>query len=465
MEPLFEVSSERYSDIPCKVIVDYNGRHFPPIINELLHRYMGSVMFGGSSLIHDLYFREEEWDRDYDLWCNSNAFSKIANSLSKMESCDKIKDDIYIKNNDYYGRFSSEGITEFNLRSSHSISIRIQLINVGNLTNFSRILESVDLTFNTVFFDGTKLIFVDTTEEQIRSKIGFFRPYKHKSSFCSCYICSNRNSRLTEKEIGRLEKYRLRGFKIENICPFCDFENCLSISHTIKCWKEKLSMVNSSFYDIENVLTPDKITGIIEFIEKNTNDIILFSGLLLILSTKNIKLFEQQFAKYKVLIDPYSSNFNSMLYYVVDSGSTTLFNKFFEIMQPLITPYSYKRINQLINIAYRKNYLKIATSLSSVSPRFKIDIFEDKIISFDFISVFECYLETSDPQVIRNEFSKIKILDKPDELEICPICCSSNSNLILECGHKYCDVCLVKYFLIQEKNNNKLKCPLCRVIL
>ncbi len=461
METLFEVPSVKFSEVPCKDIQDYDGQNFPPIINEILEKYMGSVIFGGSSLIHDLYFQEEDWVRDYDLWCNSNAFKKIVITLSRMELCDKIKDDIFTKNNEYYGRFSLEGLTEFVLPSGNK-TIKVQLINVGNISNFSKILESVDLSFNTVFYDGTKLIFVDTTEEQIKSKKGFFRPLKHKSGLCNCHICCSRDSKLSEKEIGRLEKYRSRGFEINNLCPFCDSQNCLSVSHTMKCWKNQLSLFDSSYYDTNNVLTSEKITEIIEFLDKNQKEVLIYIGLFLIISTKNIKLLEEQFEKFRHIIDPYSFNFNSNMYYVVDSGSITLFRKYFEIILPLIKVKSYKRIGQLIEIAYRRNYINIGRMLATVSPRFKLNIFEDKIISYEYMSAFECYLETKDRNVLTSEFDKITIMDKSDLTDTCPICLLGNPNLILGCCHKYCDTCVVEYFMIQERNNNKLKCPLCR---
>ena len=39
----------------------YNGSNFPPLVNEILRKYKNKAFFGGSSLIHDAFFKDENW--------------------------------------------------------------------------------------------------------------------------------------------------------------------------------------------------------------------------------------------------------------------------------------------------------------------------------------------------------------------------------------------------------------------
>ena len=43
------------------------------------------------------------------------------------------------------------------------------------------------------------------------------------------------------------------------------------------------------------------------------------------------------------------------------------------------------------------------------------------------------------------------------ELEICPICCETRSDIITECNHCYCKSCISNWL-----NTNHSSCPTCR---
>ena len=41
-------------------IKKYDGANFPPLVNEILQKYKNKAFFGGGSLLHDAFFKDEE---------------------------------------------------------------------------------------------------------------------------------------------------------------------------------------------------------------------------------------------------------------------------------------------------------------------------------------------------------------------------------------------------------------------
>ena len=66
-------------------IKKYDGANFPPLVNEILQKYKNKAFFGGGSLLHDAFFKDEEWTSriDYDIWCKDSVYEKILIDIEK----------------------------------------------------------------------------------------------------------------------------------------------------------------------------------------------------------------------------------------------------------------------------------------------------------------------------------------------------------------------------------------------
>jgi len=466
MTPLFEVYTDKYLHIHCKKIVNYDGRDFPEIINEVLLENKGNVIFGGSSLIHDLYFKEETWDRDYDLWCDENTYKKLKTNFYRRENFRKLNEEIFSKNseNSYYGNFQSQGIAEFIYNINESSKIKIQLIDVGKKHKICKMFELVDFSFNTVFYDGEKLIYHDTTEEQVKAKTGILR-VKTSRKFCPCHFCSKKESRLSEKQLLRIKKYQKRGFNLTNLCPFCEFKYPCSINHCYYCLAKKLKLkVEMKFYQAGDNLTQQSLEKIVDLCSMYRKEEIIYTMLIYILSTRNLNLFKELFENNRHIIDPYSLSFYTIFEFLLDNGIYEPFVSFFEIVEPHFTEYSYLTLSGLFFGLCRKNYVNLASYFSKKIGRCKFELFGDKIISHRFLNIFEYYFEEKDVSIITNTFKYITVCNDPTEdSEMCGICHTDFPNLKLSCRHRYCHTCLITYFAMEYKKNSKLSCPMCRI--
>ena len=149
-------------------IKKYDGTNFPPLVNEILRKYKNKAFFGGSSLLHDAFFKDEHWVTriDYDIWCKDSVYQNI---LSDIEEKGLVK--IHHSKYDvkYYQTFNIKELAEFTFEIDRKAYI-IQFINVGH--NFFLMIEKIDFTFNTVLYNGEDLIFFKTTEADILQKRG-----------------------------------------------------------------------------------------------------------------------------------------------------------------------------------------------------------------------------------------------------------------------------------------------------
>ena len=458
MYPIFEITGTIYKDLNCKSIKDYNGEVFPEVINKLINENKGKILFGGSSLIHDLYFKSEYWEnRDYDLWCLDTIYNKVKRKLNRMPNCKKINEMNFEDSTKYYESFQTKEISEFYITLPTSI-IKVQLINIDYPCIYA-IMDSIDLSFNTVFYDGDKLIFYDTSEEEIMERQGVFRKKRKVTNSCFCNNCINEDYSLVEKEKIRISKYRRRGFKITNLCTLCKESSPISLFHCIKCWSNKLKLSKTNKFFRENEI--EKIQELPLLLSNERNEIIILSALILILSFKNTELFMILFDEYKKYFLTNSVIHNSLLELGIEIGSITLFKSIYELIEQNITSFSKKRIEELFKRSCNKNYVNISKYISNKLPQCRVNIFEDKIISFKFLNIFEYYQETKDFSIVLKEFKKMSITKESSE-DNCPICQTNFPNLKLSCSHRFCDSCLITYFSLELNKNNKLCCPMCR---
>ena len=288
---------------------EYDGSNFPVIVNQLLTN--DGVIFGGSSLIHDVYFREEDWgERDYDLWCLNSQYFKMQNHLRK-ENCKKIKEERY---ENRYGRLKINGICEYIYKIDDTTKIKIQLINVGN--DFSLMVKNLDFTFVSVIYDGKKIKFFNTIEKEIIEKKGNVLIYRNNG--CTCDRCK-RTSEISEKTAKRIEKYQKRGFTFFNLCQFCS-NKVLSFKHFIKC---------------RNLLEDDKLKedgsdNILELGLASDNPEIIYCCLYYFSKIYDSESFMSLFNCKKHLLQKHHTNYYELINNFVRNGKYTYFRCFFE---------------------------------------------------------------------------------------------------------------------------------------
>ena len=295
-------------------IKEYNGENFPKIIKELLYNPK-KIIFGGSSLIHDLYFQSEDWgERDYDLWCVSSEFFKLKHKLFKDKNCKKIKEETF-----KYSHLKMEGISEYLYKISDEQSIKIQIINVGK--SFEYMINNLDFSFISVIYDGENIHFLKTTEKEIMEKSG--NVLSTKTNFCSCNLCHTKTD-ISAKTIGRIIKYKNRGFTFQNICPFCPNNQILSPNHIIKC-QLKQDTNKYLLTDISN--ENEKITEI----AKSQNPEIILCCLSIYARFLEMEQFINLFNEKKYLLNGNSENFKTLTEGCLRNGQYTFFKLLLEI--------------------------------------------------------------------------------------------------------------------------------------
>lgn len=433
----------------------YDGNNFPKIVNEILDENFGKVFFGGGSLIHDLYFKEEDWgDRDYDIWCFHSSYKKVIRKMMHNINSRQIKNKEF---KSYYGNFTIIGITEFLI-----YGIRLQIIDIGNVNSFDPIIRNIDLSFNTVMFDGKNLFFYLTDQEKIISKKGYFI----KNEFqCICTKCV---THISEKAQERIKKYEKRGFQIMNVCSFCEERHMSNFSSSLECWKKFLDIEESiSVYKYKTgELIEQKIDILINKLNIIENFVDICAGLYLINMCRDMEIFQRLFVHLseKIKIMPENIFFEVVVKFI-EIGSVTGVKLFYSLFKQ----YNFnEKSGKLFGHACRLNFIGIARFFESLSPRFQMVIYEDKIFEFRFMNIYEYFLETGDVEFILKEvpsLKKIEVLDNYDEDELCPICKYDNPNIALACNHKFCVICLIKFFAQKTRDMETVNCPICRLII
>ena len=431
-------------------IKKYDGANFPPLVNEILRKYKNKAFFGGGSLLHDAFFKDEEWTTriDYDIWCKDDIYQDILSDIEekKLHKIHQSKYDIK-----YYDMFSLRELAEFKFDVEGKQFI-IQFINIGN--NLYRLIDKIDFTFNTVLYNGEDLIFFRTTEAQVIQKIGDLQ-VDVITNKCECPECKHK--RVSHKQIARIQKYKARGFHINNFCPFCKTRDykLITIQHFQSC--------------VLNLFQPEYILKLEEsqfqkimdigFDSRNPN--VILCCLNTIARTLHMDEFLSLFHEKKWLIISFSINsrlFNDILIDFTVNGQFTFFKLFFDLLKTKI-----RLTTTPIQILFRKacsyNNINIARYISSHSERFELLIFEDRIYEHNILTVFEHYVKTKKIQAVLDEYPGITLFENQEENEdsICSICNQNQKNIRLPCGHEFCD-CIFSYFV----TSFSMKCGICR---
>jgi hypothetical protein len=430
-------------------IKKYDGSNFPPLVNEILRKYKNKAFFGGGSLLHDAFFKDEYWITriDYDIWCQDSVYQNI---LSDME--DKQLQKIYHSKFDekYYQTLNIKELSDFTFEINRKQYI-IQFINIGH--NFFRMIDKIDFTFNTVLYNGEDLIFFRTTEADVLQKIGDIQ-IDMITNKCMCEECKDK--KVSQKQIIRIQKYKARGFQIKNFCPFCTAAGnykIINVLHFQTC------VLNLSFPPYILKLEDSQFQRILNIGHESTNPNVILCCLNTIARTLRIDDFLLHFydKQCSTIFNIHSRLFNDILIDFTVNGQYTFFKLFFDLLKKKI------RITAIpIQILFRKacayNNINIARYISSHSLRYEVLIFEDKIYQHNILTVFEYYLKYNEIQAILDEYPSITLIDKEeDEESICSICNENQSYIRLPCGHHFCD-CIFNYFVTSFST----KCGICR---
>jgi hypothetical protein len=428
----------------------YDGSNFPPLVNEILRKYKNKTFFGGGSLLHDAFFKDEHWITriDYDIWCYDLIYQNILSDIED-KGLHKIHHSKYDEK--YYDMFNLKEIAEFTFEIDRKQYI-LQLINIGS--NFFSVINKIDFTFNTVLYNGEDLIFFKTTEEDVLQKRGDLQ-VDVITNKCPCEECKDK--KVSQKQISRITKYKARGFEITNFCPFCKPEdnNIITVLHFQSC------VLNISFPPYIFQLEDAKFQKIMDIVRESTNPNVILCCLNIIARTLHMEEFLSIFydKQCSSIFNTNSRLFNEILIDFTINGQYTFFKLFFDLLKTKI------RITATpIQILFRKacayNCINIALYISSHSERYELSIYEDRIYQHNILTVFEHYVKYKKIQAVLDEYPSITVFDKPEEENeesICSICKENQCNIKLPCGHEFCD-CIFSYFVTSFST----KCGICR---
>jgi hypothetical protein len=445
---IIEKMEELFGVTPIE-IKKYDGANFPPLVNEILRKYKNKAFFGGSSLLHDAFFKDEHWASrvDYDIWCKDSVYQKI---LSDIEEKGLVNIHHSKYDTKYYQTFKIKELADYGFEIDRKQYI-IQFINIGSC--FYSLIDKIDFTFNTVLYNGEDLIFFRTTEAQVIQKIGDLQ-VDVITNKCECPECKHK--RVSHKQIARIQKYKARGFEITNFCPFCkpnDYK-LITVQHFQTC------VLNLSQPQYILQLEEDQLQKIYDIGLESRNPGVILCCLNIIARTLHMEDFLSIFHEKKcaTIFDTNSRLFNDILIDFTINGQFTFFKLFFDLLKTKIrltaTP---------IQILFRKacsyNNINIARYISSHSERYELLIFEDRIYEHNILTVFEHYVKTKKIQAVLDEYPSITLFENQEENEdsICSICKENQCNIRLPCGHEFCD-CIFTYFM----TSFSMKCGVCR---
>jgi len=430
-------------------IKKYDGSNIPPLVNEILRKYKNKAFFGGSSLLHDVFFPDEHWASrvDYDIWCKDDIYQNI---LSDIREKGLVNIHITKYNKKYYEAFKIKELADFGFEIDRKQYI-IQVINIGS--SFYSLIDKIDFTFNTVLYNGEDLIFFRTTEADVLQKRGELQ-VDVITNRCTCEECKDK--KVSQKQINRICKYQARGFEITNFCPFCsphDYK-LITIHHFQSC------ILNLSFPPYVIQLEDSQFQRILNIGHESTNPSVILCCLNIIARNLRMDDFISLFHEKQsyTIFDINSRLFNDILIDFTINGQYTFFKLFFDLLKKKI------RITATpIQILFRKacayNCINIARYISSHSQRYELSIYEDRIYQHSILTVFEHYVKTKKIQAVLDEYPDITLFENQEENEdsICSICKENQCNIRLPCGHEFCD-CIFTYFVTTFST----RCGICR---
>jgi hypothetical protein len=371
-----------------------------------------------------------------------------------------------------------KGLTEYTIKLNGGIQRKLQLVNLGENSNYSILANAVDLSFCSVVVSNNTIYYLRTMKIDVLEKRGTLL-----TKPCMCESCiSNKKTQLNSKMIQRVKKYRARGFTITNVCQFCDYA-MNTVEHTQICLTEKL--FKKRFDNLHCILKGrdksklgiDEINKLISYSHQYKDDsVILLSIYSIFVYFKRIDLVHSFWEEIKISIDSTTVMKCSQL--LVRDGLYTGFRLLFEHIfhHHINTVFADDRtryINQLMEIVVEHNYIQCALLIQSRIPTIELDIYEDQIFSWKNRVIYEMLFELindedSSQDEIDSLMKTIPFLEKLTETDqslqaTCPICKYDDcSTKMIPCGHSFCQNCIILQLMTMYETSKKEMCPCCR---
>lgn len=493
-----EIQSNQDNPTPNSTLFPNFIESQPLLDNSRIHEYIRKLLttfpsacWGGSSVLHDVILpptgatanettsTDKSWDaRDFDIYCFDKDYNDIAFYL---KTCPMI---YFLRiiptiNKTSYANLDIKGLTEYSIKLSGGIQRKLQLVNLGKKSNYSDLAKAVDLSFCSVVISNNIIYYLRTTKTEVLEKRGtlLIKP-------CMCESClKNNKNQLNSKTILRIRKYKKRGFKITNVCQFCDY-SMNTVEHTRFCLTEKLlnkTIKSEGLYSIlagydKSNLDIDKINQLISYSHQyKDNSVILLSIYLIFVYFKRIDLLHSFWDEIKSSIDISLVMKCSQL--LIKDGLYTGFRLLFEHLFPhhINAIQSEERTNyiqQLMEIAIKQNYIQCALLIQSRIPTIELNIYEDRLFSWKNQVVYEILFELinsedSSQDEIDSLMKTIPFVEKlegndPALETTCPICKYDDCSTKMTCGHSFCQNCIVLQLMTMYETSKKEMCPCCR---
>ena len=439
--------------------------------------------WGGSSVLYDIVLPpmllpNKSWaTRDYDIYCLDKDYTKIS---SFMKTCSTVSlNRIFPTMRKLsYANLDIKGLTEYTIKLKDGITRKIQLVNIGNQSNYSNLYKAVDLSFCSVVVSNNMVYYLRTTKIDVLEKRGKLLTFP-----CMCSSCSkNDGIRLNYKMTNRVKKYRARGFKIDMICQFCDY-SLNTIQHTQLCLcrivvsNKKINSLSSILHrHDESKFEIDEINRLISYSHQYKNDsVILLSIYLIFCYFKRIDLLHsfweeiKGFVDIRVVMECSKQLVKDGLY----TGFRLLFEYLFSHNINLVNPDERgDYIHSIMQTVVNSNYIQSALLIQSRIPTIKLSIYEDKIFSWKNQVVYEMLFELinaedSSQDEIDSLMKTIPFVEKLNETDpaiqtICPTCKYDDCSMKMICGHSFCQNCLILNLMTVYEKSKKEMCPSCR---
>lgn len=458
-------------------------------INEYIRKILTTfpdACWGGSSVLHDVILpstdatptHNKSWEtRDFDIYCLGKDYNKIHLFL---KTCPMVyfTQNIPIVKKMSYANLEIKGLTEYIIKLNGGIQRKLQLVNLGENSNYSILASAVDLSFCSVVVSNNTIYYLRTMKIDILEKRGTLL-----TKPCMCESCiSNKKIQLNSKMIQRIKKYRARGFTITNVCQFCDYA-MNTVEHTQNCLTGKL--FNKRIDNLHCILNGrdksklgiDEINKLISYSHQYKDDsVILLSIYSIFVYFKRIDLVHSFWDEIKISIDSTTVMKCSQL--LVRDGLYTGFRLLFEHIfhHHINTVHADDRtryIIQLMEIVVEHNYIQCALLIQSRIPTIELDIYEDQIFSWKNRVVYEMLFELINTEEgsqdeIDSLMKTIPFLEKLAETDpalqmTCPICKYDDcSTKMIPCGHSFCQNCIILQLMTNYEKLKKEMCPCCR---
>lgn len=442
--------------------------------------------WGGSSVLHDVILpptdstptQNKSWEtRDFDIYCLGKDYNKIQLFL---KTCPMVyfTRNIPIVKKMSYANLEIKGLTEYIIKLNGGIQRKLQLVNLGENSNYSILASAVDLSFCSVVVSNNTIYYLRTMKIDVLEKRGTLL-----SKPCMCESCiSNKKIQLNSKMIQRIKKYRARGFTITNVCQFCDYA-MNTVEHTQICLTEKL--FNKRFDNLHCILKGrdksklgiDEINKLISYSHQYKDDsVILLSIYSIFVYFKRIDLVHSFWEEIKISID--STTVMKCSQQLVRDGLYTGFRLLFEHIfhyhiNTIFADDRTRYIIQLMEIVVEHNYIQCALLIQSRIPTIELDIYEDQIFSWKNRVIYEMLFELiNEEDSSQDEIDSLmktipfveKLTETDPELQMtCPICKYDDcSTKMIPCGHSFCQNCIILQLMTNYEKLKKEMCPCCR---